>query len=238
MRPISPSGGSMSIGKLARGCAPALLLVSMTLCANACAVATSQPLYDAKHDLVFDRCLLGTWLPEYPLKLARGPDKAYRVAGVWTTGDASKSGPPLTAHLVPIGKYRYLFFADWEDGREKWTGTLLFPCFRVEVHRRKLILRMLSVVKIGRDLEEHPHTLSYRQVFPATQAADPAATEPSTRSSQPPASRSATQPDTQPAGLGIIVLTDSPQRIRAYLIRHQDDPDFVGDPITFRRVRR
>ena len=124
---------------------------------------------------------------------------------------------PARAELVAIGKYRYLFF---KIGDAK-VATLLFPCYRVEIVRGGLSLRLLNVATIMDYLEKHPGTLEHewRASRGLLGGMQPAANQ-----QGPPARQIGSA----------LLITDEPAQVRRFFEAHQDDPDFVVEPMILR----
>jgi hypothetical protein len=186
------------------------------------AVATRQPLYDPERDTRYDARLVGTWRADCSdIEIRRSQRIVYLMQDPLsrTTSDSTS---PTEFELVRLGKYQYLFVSTHHGD----FGTLLFPCYRVEFARwgREMRLRWLNTVKIGKYLEDHPGTLKY-DLLPTQFTHLPPTTSPASQSR--PAE---TQPD-----LKNMILTDEPAKIRQFLIDHQDDPDWVTQPMVLRR---
>ena len=230
------------------------LLAAISFFVTGCAFSrvtadTTSPLYDPKTGPRFDKRLVGTWLPEsICIDLRKGPDNAYLAKSGLFGGLPAPSGEHSVAepiHLVKIGKYEYFFAAPKPNER----GTLLTNCCRVEFCNEKIFLSALNLQTITDDLEKHPELLKH-EWHPETQPSGVAVEEPTTQ----PATMPTTQPGTQPAIMpatstatapdepcrrnGHLQITDSPEAIREYLIRHEDDPEFFGDPAIFLRVAK
>ena len=193
----------------------AMLCVVLISISSGCgAIGTKQPIYDPAKDLAHDDRLVGRWIwigamgfPEGELEIRR-QDKSY----VLRIGDLQSSSPneprDWAVDLVPMGGFRYLFF------RSKSKGTQLLPAYRVEFAERgnELHLSLLNTFYIGHFLQTHPGILRYEE------APGFFTTRPST-----------THPSTQPTPANLI-LTDSPAKIRQFLVRHQNDANWFFKP--------
>jgi hypothetical protein len=92
----------------------AMLCVVLISIGSGCgAIGTKQPIYDPAKDLAHDGRLVGKWvwvgvmgLPEGELEITR-QDKSYllRIEDLQT-----ESPHEYAIDLVPLGKFRYLFF--------------------------------------------------------------------------------------------------------------------------------
>jgi hypothetical protein len=191
-------------------------------------------LFDPDTDTRFDQALVGTWLPDYwCIKLKPGPGKSYLAGGgglgwfgISGTGNYSQ---PTSAHLVPIGKYEYLFAGGTESGG----GTSLSGCCRVTIHKQCVVLEGLNIQTIIDDLKKHPDALKYTWTpsdveHPTTQ---PSATQASSR----PATQPAALPTSRPY-LGNLEITDEPKVVRDYIEKHQDDPEMFSEPVVLYRI--
>lgn len=210
-----------------------LCVVLISMGSGCGAIGTKEPIYDPAKDLAHDDRLVGKWvwvgamgLPEGGLEIRR-QDKSY----VLRTGDMQTSSPDephnWAVDLVPLGRNRYLFFRS--DSR----GTQLLPAYRVEFadHGNQLHLSLLNTFYIGHFLQAHPGKLSYEEApgfFERRAPASQPATEPTTQSAKLTIQPSS-EPSTQPTPANII-LTDSPAKIRQFLIRHQDDAHWFFKP--------
>lgn len=177
-----------------------------------CVIASDKPIYDRSRDTTFDPQLVGHWhLGE--LRIARGVGKSYRLISPAT--QPSDRPQEWTCDLVRIGKYQYLFPVS-DDPR--FSGTVLFPVYRVEADAHSLRLRLLNAAMAAKVLCEKPDELRHRKV-PAGGLYKVVG---------PP-----TQPATTEPVFVNIVLTDEPERIRQFLIRHQDDEDWFAEEMVF-----
>jgi len=209
----------------------AILALGMQAGCRTLSAQTSKPLFNPDTDTRFDQGLVGTWLPDYLcIKLRPGPGKSYLAGGGlgWPT-PGGNYGPSISAHLVPIGKYEYLFAGDTESGG----GTSLSGCCRVTIHKQCVVLEGLNIQTIIDDLKKHPDAMKYTWTpsevdNPATQ---PSATQPSSR----PATQPAALPTSRPY-LGNLEITDEPKVVRDYIEKHQDDPEMFSEPVVLYRI--
>lgn len=196
-----------------------LLCVVLVSIGSGCgAIGTKQPIYDPAKDLAHDDRLVGKWLwigamgfPEGGLEIRR-QDKSY----LFRIGDLQTGSPneprDWAVDLVPLGRFRYLFF------RSEGEGTQLLPAYRIEFADRgnELHLSLLNTFYIGHFLQTHPGMLRYEEA-------------PGFFTTRPSTTRPATEPSTQPTPANLI-LTDTPAKIRQLLIRHQDDANWFFKP--------
>lgn len=237
-------------------------MFTLSICAVGCVIGptagTTKPLFDPKTDARFDPRLVGTWLPEYfCLDLRKGEGNSYVAGGMGAfIGMHPEEMPaqPVPAYLVQIGKYQY-FFPNTKAGE----GTSLSNCCRVTVGPRCMIFQGLDISAIIDDLRVHPNALKHvwkprpepvSTMEPATtqqSTTQPSPTQPSSVAATAPATRPVVAlgaaPTTQPATLptsrpynGDLEITDDPAAIRAYLLKHQDDPDFFSTPFVLHRI--
>lgn len=197
----------------------AILCVVLISIGSGCgAIGTKEPIYDPAKDLAHDDRLVGKWIwvgvmgiPEGELEISR-QNKTYllRIADLQT--NSPNEPHEWAVDLVPLGRYRYLFFRS--DGE----GTQLLPAYRVEFadHGNELRLSLLNTFYIGHFLQTHPGTLNYEE-------------SPGFFTTRPSNTRPATEPSTQRTSANLI-LTDSPAKIREFLIRHQDDANWFFKP--------
>jgi|GEM_PF-4950251 len=192
-----------------------LCVVLISIGSGCSAIETKQPIYDPSKDLAHDDHLVGKWLwigamgfPEGALEISR-QDKSYLLR----IGDSQTDSPhDWAVDLVPLGRNRYLFFPS-QGG-----GTQLLPAYRVEFadHGNELRLSLLNTFYIGHFLQTHPGLLQYEEA-PGFFTTRPSTTQPTT------------EPSTRPEPANLI-LTDSPAKIRQFLIRHQDDANWFFKP--------
>lgn len=187
-------------------------LVLAILLLPGCVIGSDKPIYDRSRDTTFDPQLIGHWhLGE--LRIERGVGKSYRLISPAT--QPSDRLVDWNCDLVRMGKYRYLFPVS-DDPR--FSGTLLFPVYRVETDADSLRLRLLNVAMAAKVLRENPDELRHRQV----------PVQGIYKVVGPP-----TQPATTEPVFVNIVLTDEPDRIRQFLIRHQDDEGWFAEETVF-----
>ena len=198
----------------------------LVLVAGGCVVGTREPLYDRERDTVVDRGLVGTWqYPDGKLRITRGPGRSYRVG----TPDARATtrGAGLTYDLVPLGRRRYLF--PRPEGVD--LGTVLFQSYQVRRIRGGLCLRVLDVGALAERLRaggSEGEVLKYETLDVHTGVY--AATR--------PARDAATRPARDERLIQNLVITDSPRRIRQFLIEHKDDATLFGEEVVLRRAPR
>ena len=229
------AASAWSVPRRGYGC---LLLFALGLASGCGAGSTREPIYDPAKEGIFDTRLIGTWswtgawgFPEGTIEFIRGPDKSYLVRITDLTlpennetesGNRSAKAGGLPMDLIRLGKYGYLFVRS----NEPETGTLLFPSYRVEFtyRGRELCLRLLNTFASERFLETHPDVLRFeetplsRSLHSTTRMANetrPAETWPRSKD---------------------LILTDSPAKIRRFLIRHQDDRNWVFEPWVLHRL--
>src|SRR5689334_17819165 len=212
-----------------------LLLLMLGLASGCGAVATREPIYDPAREGIFDQRLIGKWswtggwgFPEGEIEFVRGPGKSYFIKDVTprqesetqSESDTVKS-EPVPMDLIRLGKYRYLFFRS----KDPEIGTVLFPSYRVEFmfHGQELRLRLLNTIAIGRFLQEHRDALKFEESEPWSGFLHPTTSESQTRPAE-----------TRPTPTNLI-LTDTPAKIRRFLIRHQDDRNWVFEPWVLHR---
>jgi hypothetical protein len=219
--PLKPR--SVMAGRIISICFLFVLTAFFSLSAGGCAgIMTARPIFDEKKDAVMDPRLLGDWHSadgSVQFNFVRAGGNAYRFEVKTPDSENPTSFP--RAHLVPIGKYSYLFFKSENPD----AGTMLFPCFRVQVEPDVLHLWLLNPGPIVADLHTFsvPAEVEVVNLAPATQ----------------PATRPATEPVTQPVPLlsiPNIIVADDPEAVRQSLIRHQDDAGIVGDPWIVHKV--
>jgi hypothetical protein len=177
-------------------------------------IATSEPLYDAKRDVIFDPRLVGLWgNADQVLRISAAADHGYELTQSDVrpaAGGQQEQQQAVRAELVKIGRYRYLFLCPPD-----LKGTLLFPCFRVDFPGGRLRLQMLNVAMIAEFLDHHPGVLRYEKT-PSPLLAN--------------GNGPATQPVVKPE-LNNLLITDEPLKVRRFLEVHEDDPGFVCEPL-------
>ena len=186
-----------------------LMLLPLT---SGCMVATSEPLYDAKRDVIFDPRLVGFWgNAEQVMRISAAADHGYEL----TQSDARPAAgqqqqQAVRAELVKIGRYRYLFLCPPD-----LKGTLLFPCFRVGFPVGRLRLQMLNVAVIADFLDHHPGVLRCEKT-----------PSPLLGNGNGPATHPVVKPE-----LNNLLITDEPLKVRRFLEAHEDDTGFVCEPL-------
>lgn len=191
-------------------------------------VATDKPLYEAR-ETVFDPQLLGIWSVSDAngqpavLIIARGDGKEYRFSSL-PLQPAGSSGDSAEMDLVRLGKYEYYFLKAPE-----FSGTVLFPAYRVRVTGREMRISLLNEPQFVEELKRHLGMLAYTEQPVA--ALRPAEGQPA------PTTRpvAASQPTTWPAATN-VVLTDRPEKIRQLLIQHEDDPNWFAEVLVLHRL--
>jgi hypothetical protein len=191
-------------------------------------VATEKPLYDAR-ETVFDPQLLGIWsVPNANgepgiLIIARGPAKEYRFSSM-PLQPAGSSSNSADMNLVRLGKYEYFFLK-----APQFSGTLLFPAYRVRVIGREMRISLLNEPQFAEELKRYPGMLAYTEQ--PLETLRPVETQPSA-TTRPVA---ASQPTTRPTATN-VVLTDRPEKIRRLLIQHEEDPNWFAEILVLHRL--
>jgi len=194
-----------------------LAILPLFFVAGGCVLGTREPLYDVGRDVAFDPRLLGTWRgPDGIVDIARGPGRSYRITS--PDADSEAPGTGLTYDLVPLGRKRYLFAQSPGSG----VGTMLYGSCRVRREHGQLCLRALDVFALEERLQRQPGTLRYETVEVHT--------------GLHPVQRSATGPARAEVPIQNLILTDSPKRIRQYLIRHENDRQLFPTEIVLARL--
>lgn len=190
----------------------------LAVLAGGCVLGSREPLYDRRREPVFDPRLVGTWRGgEGALIIRRAAGRSYRAA----TADGAADS--IDVDLVPLGGRRYLFPRATQPG----VGTVLFPCYQVRVARRELRLRPLDVAALAEQLRRTPGALTYEET--PLHAGVSSGGRPASAPATGPAARERVAPN--------LVLTDSPARIRRYLIDHQDDAELFGEEVVLTKRR-
>lgn len=200
---------------------PAALLLICTLPAlTGCVLGTEKPLYDRQRDSVFDPRLVGEWRAgDDDVRIVRAEEGTYRV-------DSTSGGrlvEPVRMELARVGNRMYLF----PVGSENDVATVLLGACQIEVAGSEFRARFLNTAELlDRLYAERPPPLAFKEANPkpGRLTVTPATTTPATR----------------PRG-GSVILTDAPEKIRAYLIAHQDDAKLFEPTVAARKwvpVRR
>jgi hypothetical protein len=115
--------------------------------------------------------------------------------------------------VVPIGTRYYLFSVGGEIPAPEG-GTVLFPVCRAKLDHGGMTLDALSPVALRGWLEQHPDALMWRLADPPSPTTVPA----SSRTVRYPNLHAQLAEIERP-----LILTDSPERIRQFLVEHEDE---------------
>lgn len=191
-------------------------------------VTTDKPLYRPS-ETIFDPQLLGIWAcPKTPgsptdiLVIVRGQGRRYQLSSV--PMQPSDPSSRIEMDLIRLGKYEYLFM-----DLPGCTGTLLFPAYRVRVSGRELRMSLLNEPQFVEELRKDPSLLQHTEQTTGLLAA--ATTQP-VGTARPSAT---SQPTTWPVVTN-IVLTDTPEKIRELLVRHEDDLNWFAEVLVLQRL--
>jgi len=193
------------------GKSPSLFIVTMASMFAAC-VPSVYPLYTDR-DLRFDPALVGTWAEEADAHESWTFEKAGDDSYTLTVKDGEKSGR-FDAHLVQLGKYRFLDIVPDDDTLEQvqlpdiYTASLIHGhmFLKVDQIEPRLQMAFLDPNWLGPYLREHPTDLAHRGGCCSHRESD-------------------------------LVLLAETRHLQAFMMEHADDKGAFGDRSDFRRVK-
>lgn len=143
----------------------ALMLIAFVF---AGCVPSWNPLYTDK-DLVFDAKLVGTWSEDdEPWEFEKIGDKRYRL----THTDKDKQVGKFDAHLVKLGKYRFLDLYVTQLSQDELKANSLATSMLVPLHLflrvdeigDTLTMAMMNPGKVKEHLKKNPKAIAHRKV--------------------------------------------------------------------------
>ncbi|MDB5297831.1 MAG: hypothetical protein JWO31_3814 [Phycisphaerales bacterium] len=203
----------------------AVLLIVPPWCLAGCVGVTKYPIYDAGRDTLANSRLVGDWYVDgFDLRVGPAQGGGYEIGPM-----TFEPWPPATEargdryDLTRIGDRFYMFPAPGGS------GTMLFGAVQVKVDGNDRVRGWFLNVF---ELHGRVRTAS------AAEGGDRYALLPSDEEegALARAAEAGKSPETRPTTKPwAVVLADPPERIRRYLIAHQDDPKLFVGPVVARR---